>query len=689
MTASTKPALFNQNIFAFASENSILADRHLGISGTVASVLTPGSEVCGLRTLQACPFSATGFSFTMTFNGEIPPSTRWDWLPNAIWRSAETNGLSVNSLTVIPPAQHGVVLKVFIRNNTDTFLYVSLGAMVSGFASRPNDWKFAMPPAVENKSTVQVSSVQNGIAYGTVDDENESVIVLTSSLPELLPVGPDVQAVHKVSLKAHEELTIYLSVHIGALKNAIKEADDTVNSYAGKSDAGLTWLTEQTEALLTRLPAFSASDPALQRLYYRSLVTYITNRWENPELAISPWYSTSATNGGCMCSYLWDYSGGMFLHPLADPETHKKQLLLYLRNDLTSSYAIMPVDGKPCGPWYQINQEKIINMVYWYVIISGDTAFLKEIINGKTVAEWMVFHALVGDDITKPVALIDYGQGGVNHLELRHELQYRGIMPDLNARRYMNYHRAYTLSVCSGTPCPLLLKRAEELKPLLKTLWNEQTQWYDFIWQGKRESRMTVQMFKFLNSDIIDDNERAGLLSHLNDTEFLSEYGLHSISKTDPAYDVVDIDNGGGGICTEFDAMILGQLFDIGRDDLAANILSRILWWGDCFPYLGDSCAAYTKLQREDTPLQCDISSVSLAGMLLFNLSGISVNLDGTVTVCPPSHHLCRSFAWHGIHLRGITFDLSVDGETFTVKTDGKDTTQSIGTKIVLHKDIR
>ena len=35
--------------------------------------------------------------------------------------------------------------------------------------------------------------------------------------------------------------------------------------------------------------------------------------------------------------------------------------------------------------------------------------------------------------------------------------------------------------------------------------------------------RYTVQMFKFLNSPVIGDAEREGLISHLNEEEFLSK----------------------------------------------------------------------------------------------------------------------------------------------------------------------
>ena len=44
-------------------------------------------------------------------------------------------------------------------------------------------------------------------------------------------------------------------------------------------------------------------------------------------------------------------------------------------------------------------------------------------------------------------------------------------------------------------------------------------------------------MFKPIGSGVLDKECEQGLLSHLNEDEFLSAYGLHSLSKRDPAYD--------------------------------------------------------------------------------------------------------------------------------------------------------
>ena len=44
-------------------------------------------------------------------------------------------------------------------------------------------------------------------------------------------------------------------------------------------------------------------------------------------------------------------------------------------------------------------------MVYYHVLHTGDKSFLHKKVGYKTIADWMIFHALVGDNLSKPVQL--------------------------------------------------------------------------------------------------------------------------------------------------------------------------------------------------------------------------------------------------------------------------------------------
>jgi hypothetical protein len=223
------------------------------------------------------------------------------------------------------------------------------------------------------------------------------------------------------------------------------------------------------------------------------------------------------------------------------------------------------------------------------------------------------------------------------------------------------------------------MERAEQLKTLLKKeLWSPDIQWFHFInRKGEKDTRWTVQMFKLFESNVLDGEQKQGLLRHLNEEEFLSEYGMHSMSKKDPAYDQVDIDNGGGGSCPAFPVLISEFLYKDGKTEAADNIMKRILWWGQRMPYIGDSQVANEMDYRQDTPLQSSIQTGTLAQCIIFGLMGVDVSFDGTVTISPAKTALSNKMELKGLKLRGKSIDVTVDGKTQS---------SVIGTPVIIQK---
>lgn len=676
--------LFDSCVFAFDGKNSILEDKDIGICADIASILTPPSSVSAMCGFQGCPYTNTAFDFDVRIDGEKVKCSSWKWLPNAIFREGVAENFALSTVTAVVPGVRAVVQKLTVTNLTKQQLTMPLSVAYRGVTRKEEVWKFKIPDAVKdcrdnyiNDENPQIlSSVFKGAAYR-----------LTTSLPNMRQFKRAYLWETEITLPADGEQTFYFSAHMGDERKTLQEANAALGNQEKMLERSFSYLEEEVKRIHDNLPRLKSDDPELDNLYYRSLVTYILSRWENPDLCAIPYYSTGSVTGGCMCSYLWDYCGGLMMHPIYDPEGNKEQLRAYLRNDLTQSYALNPVTSGAVGPWYPINQEKIILMVYHHIRATGQTEFLFEQVGDRTVLEWMRFHAYVCDDLSREARLYGYGEKGNSHLELHHNGNgpYNGIMPDLNARRYLNYMRVYELTKLAGQPDENLPKRAAALAEKLKILWNDREKWYDFIdADGNRDTRYTVQMFKFLNSGVIGEKEREGLVSHLNEKEFLSKFGLHSLSKLDPQYDQDDIDNGGGGICTHFTMQICAQLYETGYDALATDILKRVYWWGTRMPYMGDSCAANYMANRETTPLQGDISSVSAAQMIFFHIFGITPNFDGSIRICPVKNRPAENMTIENARLRGKPFAVRITGDTYTVEYDGKQRQAAIGDPITI-----
>ena len=128
------------------------------------------------------------------------------------------------------------------------------------------------------------------------------------------------------------------------------------------------------------------------------------------------------------------------------------------------------------------------------------------------------------------------------------------------------------------------------------------------------------------------------------------------------------------------------QLYEIGKSQLATDILNRVLWWGR-LPYLGDSCAANMLFNREDTPLQGDISSVSCAQMMIFYILGIYVDFSGDIVINPPKVRPASKISAENVKIRGKVFSIYIDGDDFSVEHNNKITTAKIGEKVVLKEN--
>lgn len=666
-------ALFAEHPFRFYRRDCILEEKDLGICADIAALRTPEYSVAAAEGFQGCPYTDTAFRFDVRVGGERVHTEDWQWLPNAMARQGSTRLFTLETVTAVVPASRTFVMKLTCVNRSGDECRLPVQVMFRGAPRYESNWEFSIPAPGKKEPGY---STENGKLICRC---GENGFVLTSSLS--LTLFPQAYLWEgEIVLPPSAAMTFWFSCSMGRYENAKAEADNACIAYDEKLEDSFMWLLRETDRLRNRLPSFSSSEPALDRLYVRSLVSYLLCRWDNPDLCTVPFFSTGSINGACMCSYLWNYCGGLMLHPVYDEAGNSEMLKAYLRNDLTTSYALNPVTSGKVGPWYPVNQEKIICMVYYHVLFTGNRDFLFEQAGDHTVLEWMIYHAYVADDPEKSVELFDYGVGGNSHLELRKQYVYNGIMPDLNARRYMNYQRVYELTKLAGCPDERLPQRMEQLKEAMKSLWNDETCWYDFIRQdGVRDTRYTVQMFKFLNSPVIGQKERAGLISHLNEREFLSAFGLHSMSKLDEAYDQDDIDNGGGGICPHFTAQICSQLYETGYEAEATDIVRRILWWGERFPYLGDSVAANMIANREDTPLQGDISSAGIAQMIFFYMFGIHADFNGTLTVSPARIRPAKRMKIENARLCGKVFSVEVDEDRFRVTFDGRCIESEIG----------
>jgi len=646
--------------FAMDGERSVMRGEHLGIVNGHATAGTPHEDVFALDTLHAPPYAAAGLRFGLRLLGEPVKTARCTWHPHAIEREGHVRGVAARSVTALAAGMRSLLQRVELRNESGAALDVPVQAFFSGGASHVPEWGFSCP-------TAEQSGELEAEPHRLLRRNGDTVLALGCSLdmrhlPYAALGGAPALWEGRVRLAPGETAAFSFTLSLGPRGQADRESAALLAGPEAALERAHHAFSARVTDLYRRLPDFGCDNPRLTAFYHRSLLHYLMNEWDVGEFCLRPCYTTGSVRGGCLAGYLWDYAAGWELHALHHPQAMREHICRYLAIDMARHYAFNPVDGRALGPWYPVNQEKLVGLIYYYVRNTGDRAFLRRAVNGKTVAQWAVFHATLGDAGGEPVALMDYGAQGEHHLELRRGFPYRGVMPDLNGRRYLSYLRAHELTCWAGEPDASLLRRAQQVKKLFReALWDGEKQWPAFLSEGRREFRYTVQVFKLLGSPVLDEDQERGLLSHWNEEEFLGAFGLHSLSKRDEAYDQVDIDNGGGGACSIFPVAIAQRLYQIDRVQQADGLLARVLWWGERLPYWGDSMTANYMDYRRDTPLQCTIGGVAGAQCLLFGLLGIAGDGEGGIRAQPRKTALARRITLTGLRMYGKSVDIEVD----------------------------
>jgi hypothetical protein len=674
MLAQTRPD--HSTVFDLAGQQILQDEDHLGIVNGKMTLGINYRDVAGLGGLWAPPYVSSNFILEGRVNGEKVRTSKWRWRPFQVEREGSAGNITVSTLTTMIYGQRAAVLNFVFKNSGPTAAPLEIFTL--GWLDSVRDWGFARP-ASSTETTLQAEGQRLTLLQG-----QGAIILALDSADWTWEVSGNLGRA-RASLPPGQSRSVNAIVAIGPRDEVTTSVARLRADPARAISASEQEYRRQVEEIFAQLPSLESNNAQWVRWYNRSLVHFLMNRWDVPEFILHPYYSTGSIKGGCVANYLWNFGEVWEILPLFDAPAARNHIKQFLKCDLLKHFLFNPITGLADGPWYMVNQEKIIGLTYYYVLLTGDTAFLEDTVNGKSIRDHMVLQAMFGDDPAKPIALIDYGPSN-SHLELRRRYAYNHVMPDLNARRYANYLRAATLCELAGKPAPFLQERAALLKPLLKEkLWDDRARWFRFDdGQGKGELRYTVQMFKPVGSGVFDKECEAGLLSHLNPEEFLSAYGLHSLSKHDPAYDQLDIDNGGGGICTSFPPQIVERLYQARQPQLAAEILSRLLWWADAMPYWGDSIAANCKDYRRDTPLQCAFDGVAAAQCVIFGVFGVSARPNGDLEIRPNRLPFAPKMALKGLRLRGHSFDICLDDERYEVSYSGRTLKALIGQTVVV-----
>ncbi len=660
--------------FEMPGEKSIMAAKDCGLVNGLLSVNGWIEDVAEVRRVHAPPYFCDDLIIKFKFNGKPVSAARNVWRPEVLTREGSLDGWRIVTRLYPLAGERTILLKVTAENMGKAAATLKISHEMEGNPNYLEKWQFSSPrtglPIRKDGVLTRESGVRPAKMAFASSTFSGSPVVFAD-----VPSGGRRECHFAFAIGGGDET-------VAAVRRALADPAERIRVSV---DA---WRA-RVRGLVAKVPRFETDAAAFTRLYHRSLLHFLLCEWNVPEFVVRPYYPTGGLFGVCLCSYLWNIGGPYRMWPLIAPEAIKAHLRVYMKLDLTNCYAFNPCDGGPVGPYYPINQEKMIFLISALVMETGDVGFLHERVDGRSVVERVVEMALTHDDLSKPAVLADYGPHN-DHLELRRGYLYDGEMPDMNLRRIVLLHLADKLCRLAGhTPKVDLLARAEALKRLCRERqWDEKAGWFSGkCSDGKRTTRWTIQMFKALGWGdwVLDADTSDALVRHLmNPNEFLGEYGIHSLSKTDIAYDDWDVDNGGPGACVSFAPAVVDRLYADGRVFEAETIFRRLTWLGDCLPYWGDSHYADRKDYRHGT-LQLNLEGGCIAQTIIFSLFGVSVDDDFSIRIAPHLPGGVDHISLYGLRLAGRTLDVRCTrADGVVVDCGGRRFTAPLGGSVTL-----
>jgi hypothetical protein len=683
--------------FRIDQTKNIMHPENFGIANGNITTGIQYKDLISIQGIWAPPFVSSDFSFQATLNDSTLACSEYIWKPFFIERKAVAQkGMIIETNTVLIPEKRAFLITLTFTNKGSQQISARASFAAQGTLDRlmsDENWGFAAP---KSSTPTVVRFVDNN----TIKLEQGDYAVVLVASKEVTWDTHQKSFKSNISVPASGKAKLYFSFAIGTTEDATRQCREIAVKPETTIKNAMVFYDQKVSELFQRVPFFESDNAMLVQFYNRSLMPFLINRWDVPEFKLKPFYSSGSVKGGCVGEYLWDFGEACEIISLCDPQATKAHIIQFLETGVKRGFGFCPIYGGMLSPkyFYPTNQDKIIGLTYNYIKNTGDIAFLKERLGNGTVLDSIISEALFMDDLSKPIALINYDtcdpqhKGGQSHLEIRHplgKLGYTHVIPDLNGRRYINYTRAAELSGLVGKPRPDLITRAESLRQLLKReLWDTQKKWFAYeiptFNPPIREFRYTNILYFLLGTGVLDEEQESGLLSHLKEGEFLSKYGLYSIAKHDPSFNPADVDHGGPGAYNSFPPSIAKTLYKIGKNQQADDLLKRILWWGERMPYWGDSFYADTIRYREETPLQCDIGSLAGAQCVIFGMFGISSEFDGSVRIKPSQPSFANQLSLKGVRLCNQVFDVDMNKGIFKVSCQGKTLESKTGQTIII-----
>lgn len=340
----------------------------------------------------------------------------YTWYPHQIVRETQVKGLQFRTQTFLPWKQRAVAELIEVTNRSEERRKVKLGFDMRAAVTQTTDkpWFVNAPAEADNK--LETSEERGCIVF---EARHSKAVSVQGISPHAQRIEGRRMLVFDFILEAGATRTFrYLNV-IGAEKEKVLASYDRMQTdferlmeeneqeYRSLIQSAFT---PGNSRFSGHLPQLVTKNRSLWQLYYIGFTNLLTMRRISPNSAYGPTYLTIPPVLPTL-TFIWDTMLTALSLSLLDPKILRSMVEVWFTQDMHKHLATDYLTGKGVGPWYAVNDMGLLRCADYYLRATGDFAWLDKTLNGKTILQHLIDHALYWKTLdTNGDGLADYGK---------------------------------------------------------------------------------------------------------------------------------------------------------------------------------------------------------------------------------------------------------------------------------------
>ncbi|TRX59597.1 hypothetical protein FNH22_10655 [Fulvivirga sp. M361] len=709
-------------------------------------------DMTSLSWLASAPYAGGYHTGTMKVNGKTPIVTHFRWQPYQALRRSVSETMEVNSSTRMLVDENIILWEVKIRNKTSKPREYHVQTNHIGFISKyPNqEWQWWYPyPTLEGQTTKRDDVIENMRDYiGTDKTSIEKMVeelidgrptqtvkkVLWPSEKEVLQstkystevlnnqliisdseteavsgytvvTTPDNLILNHsggtsnwtFSLDENETKTIRFAMawgdNINHIKENLKKAE--VDFEKSWSDVQTHWENRWKEIfkpnnsiLSGAFPILESDDVKANKVYYTGPLTMLylmnTNLPQHSKV-----FLTGGPRWGASITFFWDITEWSTLWAVVDPDMMKDHLTSWISIDPSQYFGQDNFNGDGVGNGYSANYWALFQMIRAYLTVSGDTDFLTQKIDGKTVLQHLEHYAthwqrisIYKEGMDDRYRLADFGDDEWNLLEC--VPTYKHIVPSFNAGYVWMMRETAAFHEQAGNAERAIELRAEAesmIQRLLK-LYAGNGVWYSLYPDGSKIEVRHCLDFMFLGRYLANDipsNMKEEMVAFVY-RELITDHWMRAQSMEDVAAKDSDRpDHGPLGAFDGWPAGTMDALVQLGYPEKALDFYHTIEpvthegIWAQAHEIWGDNQwkkNGKVRIAKRGWHNRESSSGIAMSQVMLKNFFGFYPMVDGS----PFNPSKDRSFngKLHHVKYKGKYYTLDATAYKMVMKEEEK-----------------